>query len=125
MDSYCFPFFGLLSVLFALALPSARQRDHGLQFVNRLCYKPAFTARFHLSFLIRSVASFHDVILPDSYRSVQNIFTIELITIRYRYGTATFALFCGGWRGAALRTRCTAAARRSTRALPPDSGFGG
>jgi len=41
--------------------------------------------------------SLHDATLPDVDRCVQNIFTIELIAIEYRYGTAASAILCGGW----------------------------
>jgi hypothetical protein len=55
---------------------------------------------------------------------VQDIFTIRSIAIKYRNGTAAFALFRGGRGGAALRARVAPLARGTTGVVPPDSGFG-
>src|SRR6266498_3865928 len=85
---------------------------------------PLTFARFLLFFLLRFLAVFHSVTMPKSSRYVQNIFTIKLIPVKYRYGITTFAIFRSSWRGAAFRTCGRAAPRGSTRALPPDPRFG-
>ena len=52
---------------------------------------------------------------------VQDMFTIESITICYHYGTAATPVFCGRRRGTALRTGREAPARGSARPFSSDS----
>src|ERR1700687_5942847 len=79
---------------------------------------------FALGFLLLPPCRFMKILLPSADRFVQDIVIIELIVLGYRYGTATFEVFSGGRRGAALRPRRPEAARSSTRPLAPNSGFG-
>src|ERR1700689_1979942 len=58
--------------------------------------------------------------LPVGVRCVQDIFTIESISIKYRNGTAASAIFPCRRRRAALRASGTQAARRAACPLPPD-----
>src|SRR5882672_547747 len=106
-----------------LTFPSCRQRRRRQRYARLPGRLPLTFARFPLSFLLRFLALFHSVTMPNSLRYFQNIFTIKLIPVKYRYGIATFAIFRGSGRRAAFRTWGRATPCSSTRALPTDSGI--
>src|SRR4030095_5118888 len=108
----------------SLTFPGGGQRNDRQRFA-RLPWRLAFPfARFLLSSPLRFLAVFHSVNMPNSSQYFQNIFTIKLIPVKYRYGITTFAIFRSSWRGAAFRTCGRAAPCGSTRALPPDPRLG-
>src|SRR6185295_19057521 len=76
-------------------VPGSGQLRHEPGCATLFRLHPISAAWFQLRPPDDSVGSFHTPRLPECYRCVSDIFTIEPMPIEYRNGTATFALLRG------------------------------